>query len=111
MASVSECQSVFCSIPSFTYFHYLKTIPIETDQIIADARRLLPTYEKLVTGLCLFPSGGESDPLKIQRHERVITVYDLYISLECFEGKAVSDSIQDFIDKRYRVLEVYSILK
>jgi hypothetical protein len=104
--STAECANTLCDIPKMPFFYDLKLTSIEAQQQIMELRRILAIYEKVVTSFCTFPAGGEMDPLKIQRHVRATAVYGYYVRVDMLHGRFLNETIQDAIDRRYRLLEV-----
>lgn len=104
--SVADIKNCMTGIPNFPFYHDLKPCPIDLQTCVSQIRKLLPQYERLVTEKCKFPAGGESDPLLLERHARVLESSDFWVKTELIQVKSPSENVQDTIENRYRLLEV-----
>jgi hypothetical protein len=98
------------AIPDFKHYNDLKTVESDLYKTVSDIKSILDKYEKLVISKCIYPAGGETDPLKILSHERVLEVYDFWVKVEIMDQRSASDSLQDCIARRYKLIEVVSML-
>jgi hypothetical protein len=97
-------------IPDFKYYNDLKTVEDDLYKVVSDIKSILDKYEKLVISKCIYPAGGETDPMKIIYHERVLEVYDFWVKVEIMDQRSASDSVQDCIARRYKLLEVFRMI-
>eukprot|EP00842_Homolaphlyctis_polyrhiza_P006060 jgi/Hompol1/6455/HPOL_002272-RA len=96
----------YAGIPTFNSLHVKQSrLKEQIYTLCIEIRSCLPQYERLLTTLSPFPRGEDSTPLSIERSERVLEVYDMWVRVEIMFARHCDELPADMIDRKYRLIE------
>jgi hypothetical protein len=101
---LSEAQPL-SGIPYFSQGN-LSRISQGKEILLKQIYEWLPSYEKLVTQIYPFPQGENESFSFASRHQRILKCYDWWVHVIMFNGKYGEDTIADYIERHYKLLEV-----